>query len=215
MGRISAQQGRLPSFQRFIFREFHLGHISSEVLAPLISECEKLSPTDWEKHYNQSTLQLESLNSSLVKSSKSPLSAKAFLDLNSINPVQELFVQWVERYKLFLALKKDLLQHQIHYPVNINQFLQFANFGSFLFFKQYSGREEYADFLEDQCQLHIKRMLPDMGPSYSIASGGVCSLRVEGRPGGIQGGVFPLRVVKRRPAAVGCVRVHKGDCTLG
>ena len=27
--------------------------------------------------------------------------------------------------------------------------------------------------------------------------------------------VIPLRVVKRRPVAAGCVRVHKGDCTLG
>ncbi|MQM22999.1 hypothetical protein Taro_056060, partial [Colocasia esculenta] len=91
IGRISAQQGRLPSFQRFIFREYHLGHISSAVLAPLISECERLSPTDWEKHFNQSALQLESLNSSLVQAGKPPLSAEAFLDLNSINPVQELF----------------------------------------------------------------------------------------------------------------------------
>ncbi|MQL72453.1 hypothetical protein Taro_004788 [Colocasia esculenta] len=122
MGRISAQQCSLPSFQRFIFREFHLGHISFEVLAPLISECERLSPIDWEKHYNQYALRLESLNSSFVKSSKPPLSVEAFLDLNSNNPVQELFVQWVEWYKPILALRKDLLQYQIHYPVNINNF---------------------------------------------------------------------------------------------
>ncbi|MQL84523.1 hypothetical protein Taro_017032 [Colocasia esculenta] len=48
---------------------------------------------------------------------------------------------------------------------------QNESFGYFLFFKQSLDREEYADFLEDQRQLHIKRMLPDMGPSYSIASG--------------------------------------------
>ncbi|MQM21827.1 hypothetical protein Taro_054872 [Colocasia esculenta] len=124
MGRISAQQGRLPSFQRFLFREFHLGHISSEVLAPLLSECERLSPTDWEKHYNQSALQLEALNSSLFKVGKPTLTAEAFLDLNSINLVKEPYDQWVEQYKLFMALKKDLLQHQIHYPIKINQFLR-------------------------------------------------------------------------------------------
>ncbi|MQM20637.1 hypothetical protein Taro_053661 [Colocasia esculenta] len=66
MGRISAQQGRLPSFQRFIFWEFHLGHITSEVSL---------------------------------------------------------------------------------------------------------GKDEYATFLEAQRQLHIKRMLPVMGSSYSITYG--------------------------------------------
>ncbi|MQL96751.1 hypothetical protein Taro_029431 [Colocasia esculenta] len=172
MGRISAQQGRLPSFQRFIFREFHLGHISSEVLAPLLSECERLSPIDWEKHYNQSALQLEALNSPLFKAGKPTLTADAFLDLNSINLVQDPYLQWVERYKLFLALKKDLLQNQIHYPIKINQFLRFDSFGSFIYFKESLGTDEYANFLEDQRQLHIKRMIPNTGSSYSIAFGG-------------------------------------------
>ncbi|MQM15167.1 hypothetical protein Taro_048107 [Colocasia esculenta] len=101
MGRLSAQQGRLPSFQRFIFREYHLGHISSEILASLISECERLSPTDWERHYHQSALQLESMNSSLVRAGKPTISAEAFLDLNSINLVQEQYVQWAERGFIF------------------------------------------------------------------------------------------------------------------
>ncbi|MQM08308.1 hypothetical protein Taro_041164 [Colocasia esculenta] len=73
-----------------------------------VIECERLSLTDWEKHYNQSALQLESLNSSLFKAGKPTLTAEAFLDLNSINLVQEPYDQWVERYKLFMALKKDL-----------------------------------------------------------------------------------------------------------
>ncbi|MQM06193.1 hypothetical protein Taro_039012 [Colocasia esculenta] len=38
-------------------------------------------------------------------------------------------------------------------------------------------------------------------------------LRVEGRPGGIQGGVISLRVMKRRSAAAACVRVLEGDFT--
>ncbi|MQM08163.1 hypothetical protein Taro_041017 [Colocasia esculenta] len=171
MGRISAQQGRLPSFQRFIFREFHLGHISSEVLAPLLSECERLSPTDWEKHYNQSALQLEALNSSLFKAGKPTLTAEAFLDLNSINLVQDSYLQWVERYKLFLALKQDLMQHKLFYPIKINQFLQFSSFGSFSTYKLSLGTDEYGNFLSTQRQLHIQRMLPDMGPSYAISSG--------------------------------------------
>ncbi|MQL71658.1 hypothetical protein Taro_003976 [Colocasia esculenta] len=171
MERISAQQGRLPSFHRFLFREFHLGHITSEVLAPLLSKSERLSPSEWEKHYNQSALQLATLNSSLFKAGKPTLSAEAFLDLNSINLVQEPYAQWVERYKLFVALKKDLLQHQIHYPIKINQFLRFARFGSFLSFKVSLGKDEYGTFIDVQRHLLIKRMLPDMGSSYSIAFG--------------------------------------------
>ncbi|MQM15088.1 hypothetical protein Taro_048026 [Colocasia esculenta] len=171
MGRISTQQGRLPSIQRFLFWEFHLGHITSEVLAPLLSESERLSPTDWEKHYNQSALQLVTLNSSLFKAGKPSLSAEAFLDLNSINLVQEPHAQWVARYTLFVALKKDLLQHQIHYPIKINQFLRFANFGSFTTFKVSLGKDEYGTFIDAQHQLHIKRMLRDMGSSYSITFG--------------------------------------------
>ncbi|MQM14696.1 hypothetical protein Taro_047628 [Colocasia esculenta] len=62
-----------------------------------------------------------------------------------------------------MALKKDLLQHQIHYPIKINQFLQFASFGSFISFKVSLDKDEYATFLEAQRQLHIKRMLPVMG----------------------------------------------------
>ncbi|MQL89251.1 hypothetical protein Taro_021823 [Colocasia esculenta] len=90
---------------------------------------------DWEKHYNQSALQLESLNSSLVRAGKPPLSAEAFLDLNSINPVQELFVQWAVRYSAFISLLKDLKDHQLFYPVTIAHFLQRASFGKSIHFR--------------------------------------------------------------------------------
>ncbi|MQM16658.1 hypothetical protein Taro_049616 [Colocasia esculenta] len=133
-GVVALLKGRLPSFQRFLFREFHLGHITSEVGKP-------------------------------------PLSAEAFLDLNSINLAQEPYAQWVARYTLFVALKKDLLLHQIYYPIKINQFLRFASFGSFTSFKVSLGNDEYGTFIDAQRQLHIKRMLPDMGSSYSITFG--------------------------------------------
>ncbi|MQM12040.1 hypothetical protein Taro_044951 [Colocasia esculenta] len=171
MGRILAKQGRLPSFQRFIFREYHLGHISSAVLAPLMSECERLSPTDWERYYNQSALQLESLNSSLVRAGKPPLSAEAFLDLNSINPVQELFVQWAAQYSAFISLKKDLKDHQFFYHVTIAHFLQRSSFGKSSHFRFTLDKNQHAHFLEDQRQLYIEHMRPEMGASFSIESG--------------------------------------------
>ncbi|MQM01035.1 hypothetical protein Taro_033783, partial [Colocasia esculenta] len=60
---------------------------------------------------------------------KPSLSAEAFLDLNSINPVQELYVQWASRYSAFISLKKDLHDHQIFYPITLDCFLQHASFG--------------------------------------------------------------------------------------
>ncbi|MQL99695.1 hypothetical protein Taro_032421 [Colocasia esculenta] len=58
---------------------------------------------DWEKRYRQSALQLESVNSSLFKAGKPSLSAKAFLDLNSINPSTFFrFTMDKHQYALFL-----------------------------------------------------------------------------------------------------------------
>ncbi|MQL99047.1 hypothetical protein Taro_031763 [Colocasia esculenta] len=110
MARIIVCQGAPLAFHRFIFHEYHRGNIKSEVLAPLLSECERLSPFDWEKHYNQATQQLLNLNFSLARSNKPTLSADEFLDLNSINLAQDPFAIWVERYKVYIPLKKDLKQ---------------------------------------------------------------------------------------------------------
>ncbi|MQM09832.1 hypothetical protein Taro_042710, partial [Colocasia esculenta] len=123
---------------------------------------------DWEKHYNQSALQLEALNSSLFRSSKSRLSAEAFLDLNSINPVRELYHQWVERYSTFISLKKDLKDHQFFYPVTIDQFLQRASFGKSSYYKFTLDKANYKLFLEDQRQHYIQRLVPDMGASFTL-----------------------------------------------
>ncbi|MQM12549.1 hypothetical protein Taro_045466 [Colocasia esculenta] len=58
-------------------------------------------------------------------------------------------------------------------------------------------------------------LFPFMLKEDLVGSRVFVSLRVEERPGGIQGVVIPLRVVKRRPAAAGCLSVFEGDCTLG
>ncbi|MQM13124.1 hypothetical protein Taro_046046 [Colocasia esculenta] len=43
-----------------------------------------------------------------------------------------------------------------------------SSFGSFLSYKIALGSAKYGDFISDQRQLHIKRMVPTMGPSYQI-----------------------------------------------
>ncbi|MQM23345.1 hypothetical protein Taro_056409 [Colocasia esculenta] len=129
MGRMSAKQGRLPSFLRFIFREYHSGRISSQTLAPLISECERLTSSEWEILYQASHQQLEAINKDLVSQRKPTLSAETFLDLNSITPIQEIYVVWASRYSAFYAMKKDLLDHKIHYPISLDRFLHRASFG--------------------------------------------------------------------------------------
>ncbi|MQM23412.1 hypothetical protein Taro_056476, partial [Colocasia esculenta] len=48
-----------------------------------------------------------------------------------------------------------------------------------------------------------------------VVSRVLVSLRVEGRPGGIQGVVIPLRVVKRRPAAAGCKVISSSQDSHG
>ncbi|MQM07222.1 hypothetical protein Taro_040062 [Colocasia esculenta] len=138
MGRLSAKQGRLPSFWRFIFREYHSGRISSQTLAPLISECERLSPSEWETLYQASHLHLADLaaiNSDLARQSKPTLSAETFLDLNSITPIQEIYVLWAARYSAFYAMKQDLLDHKLFYPISLDRFLHRASFGKSTFFR--------------------------------------------------------------------------------
>ncbi|MQM23587.1 hypothetical protein Taro_056653 [Colocasia esculenta] len=135
MGRLSAKLGRLPSFLRFIFREYHSGPISSQTLAPLISECERLTPTIWETLYKEPHLQLQAINCSLVRQAKPILSAEAFMDLNSINPIQEIYVQWAARYTAFHALKQDLLDQKIFYPISLDRFLHRASFGKSTYFR--------------------------------------------------------------------------------
>ncbi|MQL76863.1 hypothetical protein Taro_009265 [Colocasia esculenta] len=171
MGRMSAKQGRMPSFLRFIFREYHSGRISSQVLGPLISECERLSPSAWETLYKESHLQLQAINSSLFRQNKPILSAEAFLDLNSVNPVQEIYVQWAARYTAFYALKKDLLDQKIFYPISLDRFLHRASFGKSTYFRFILDKDQYGAFLEQQRQLYIQRTLPAMGSSFSVAPG--------------------------------------------
>ncbi|MQL91729.1 hypothetical protein Taro_024355 [Colocasia esculenta] len=168
MGRMSAKQGRMPSFLRFIFREYHSGRISSQVLGPLISECERLSPSAWETLYKESHLQLQAINSSLFRQNKPILSAEAFLDLNSINPIQEIYVQWAARYTAFYALKKDLLDQKIFYPISLDRFLLRASVGKSTYFKFILNKDQYGEFLDQQQQLYIQRMIPAMGSSFSV-----------------------------------------------
>ncbi|MQL69959.1 hypothetical protein Taro_002260 [Colocasia esculenta] len=171
MGRMSAKQGRMPSFLRFIFREYHSGRISSQVLAPLISECERLSPTLWETLYKEPHLQLQAINSSLVRQAKPILSAEAFMDLNSINPIQEIYVQWAAIYTAFYALKQDLLDQKIFYPISLDRFLHRASFGKSTYFRIILDKDQYEEFLEEQRQLYIQRISPAMGSSFSVVPG--------------------------------------------
>ncbi|MQL73048.1 hypothetical protein Taro_005401 [Colocasia esculenta] len=191
MGRMSAKQDRLPSFLRFILRKYHSSRISSQVLAPLISECERLSPSEWEKLYKESHLQLQAINSSLFSQDKPTLSAEAFLDLNSINPIQDIYVQWAAIYTAFYALKKDLLDQKIFYPISLDRFLHRASFGKSTYFRFILDKDQYGEFLEQQRQLYIQRLIPAMGSSFSVAPvwrktwwgiQGVVPFGCEGRP---------------------------------
>ncbi|MQM18836.1 hypothetical protein Taro_051832 [Colocasia esculenta] len=171
MGRMSAKQNRMPSFLRFIFREYHSGRISSQVLAPLISECERLTPSVWETLYKEPHLQLQAINSSLSRQAKPILSAEAFMDLNSINPIQEIYVQWAARYTAFYALKQDLIDQKLFYPISSDRFLHRASFRKSTYFRFILDPNQYAEFLDQQQNLYIQRALPSMGPNFSVASG--------------------------------------------
>ncbi|MQL91034.1 hypothetical protein Taro_023639 [Colocasia esculenta] len=108
MGRIKVQKGFLVVFHRFLFREYHQGLVSAEVLAPILSECEILSPSDWARFYPLSAQQLSDLNDSQAKEGHPPVSPATFLDMNSIHLVQDPFRTWVERYKVYVVLCQEL-----------------------------------------------------------------------------------------------------------
>ncbi|MQM11863.1 hypothetical protein Taro_044774 [Colocasia esculenta] len=158
MARLFVQDGRDLSFPRFVFKQYLQGHIKADVLAPILSECDRLSPADWTKLYPLSAQQLEDLNASQASSNQPPLTPGEFLDANSLHLIWDSYLTWVERYKVFSTLKKELRSHQIDYPLKIDAFLRFASFGSFLSYKITLGSAKYGDFISDQRQLHIKRM---------------------------------------------------------
>ncbi|MQL83461.1 hypothetical protein Taro_015953 [Colocasia esculenta] len=66
---------------------------------------------------------------------------------------------------------EDLLDHKLHYLLSIDKFLQHANFGTAGPYKSSLSNQEYTSFLEDQRLLYIKRLSPEMGPSYNISWG--------------------------------------------
>ncbi|MQM19405.1 hypothetical protein Taro_052409 [Colocasia esculenta] len=212
MGRMSAKQGRMPPFLRFIFREYHSGRISSQVLAPLISECERLSPTIWETIYKEPHLQLQAINSSLVRQAKPILSAEAFMELNSINPIQEIYVQWAARYIAFYALKQDLLDQKLFYPISLDRFLHRASFGKSTYFRFILDNDQYEEFLEEQRQLYIQRISPAMGSSFSVVLGVFRQTFEDIEIKAWTGGCFPFRL-KEDQLRLG-VRIREGDSTL-
>ncbi|MQL90830.1 hypothetical protein Taro_023420 [Colocasia esculenta] len=171
MGRISVQKGNSLTFHRFVYREYHQGLIKYDLLAPLLSECEQLSPSDWERFYPLTAQQLLDLNASLARLYQPPLSAAQFLDLNSIHLIRDPFDTWVERYKVYVAMKKELKDNHIFYPISVDQFLQHASVGTSTFYKFSLDSNEYDTFIEAQRQLHIQRMAPVLGPSYSMVYG--------------------------------------------
>ncbi|MQM16314.1 hypothetical protein Taro_049270 [Colocasia esculenta] len=73
-------------------------------------ECKRLSPVDWARFYPLSAQQLDDLNASQVKINKPPVSADEFQDMNSIHLVRDPFATWVERYKVYVAMRLELKQ---------------------------------------------------------------------------------------------------------
>ncbi|MQM06920.1 hypothetical protein Taro_039752 [Colocasia esculenta] len=100
MARLFVQDDRDLSFPRFVFRQYLQGHIKADVLAPILSECERLSPEEWTKLYPLSAQQLGDLNASQASSNQPPLSPGEFLDANSLHLIRDSYLTWVERYKL-------------------------------------------------------------------------------------------------------------------
>ncbi|MQM16530.1 hypothetical protein Taro_049487 [Colocasia esculenta] len=214
LGRIKVQKGYLVSFTRFLFREYHQGHVSAEVLSPILSECERLTSSEWSKFYPLLAQQLFALNEAQAREGKPAISPATFLDMNSINLVNDPFKVWEERYKVYVAMHKALRDNHNHYPVTMDQFLTCASFGTRRFLKMNMDKNAYTDLLYQHLDLHLKRMASTMGPSYS----GVVPFGCEGRPGGIQGvvpfgcegrpggiqGVVPF-VCEGRPAELGVV----------
>ncbi|MQM16028.1 hypothetical protein Taro_048983 [Colocasia esculenta] len=171
MGRIKVQKGCLVAFPRFLFREYHQGHVSAEVLAPILSECERLTSSDWSKFYPLSAQQLFEINEAQAREGKPTISPATFLDMNSIHLVDDPFKVWEERYKVYVAMHKALTDNHNHYPVTMDQFLTCASFGTRLFLKMSMDKHAYADLLYQHLDLHLKRMASSMGPSYSLSFG--------------------------------------------
>ncbi|MQL86957.1 hypothetical protein Taro_019499 [Colocasia esculenta] len=140
MARLFVQDGRDLSFLRFVFRQYLQGHIKADVLAPILSECERLSFEEWTQLYPLSAQQLGDLNASQASSNQPLLSPGDFLDANSLHLIRDSYLTWVERYKVFFALKQELRSLKIDYPLKIEAFLRFSSFGSFLTYKLALGR---------------------------------------------------------------------------
>ncbi|MQM13394.1 hypothetical protein Taro_046319, partial [Colocasia esculenta] len=140
MARLFVQDGRDLSFPRFVFRQYLQGHIKADVLAPILSECGRLSPEEWQKLCPLSAQQLSDLNASQASSNQPLLSPGEFLDANSLHLIRDSYLTGVERYKVFFALKQELRSLKIDYPLKLEAFLRFASFGSFLTYKLALGR---------------------------------------------------------------------------
>ncbi|MQL68389.1 hypothetical protein Taro_000689 [Colocasia esculenta] len=173
LGRIKVQKGYLVAFNRFLFREYHQGHVTADVLVFALSECERLSPVDWTKLYPLSAHQLSHVNESLAKEGQSQISAAQFLDMNSIHLVHDPYQTWIERYKVYVAMRMELKHKQNFYLVSMDQFLAYASFGKVSFLKISLDSDQYARLLDEQLVHHLRRMAPLIGPSYSIEPGNI------------------------------------------
>ncbi|MQL70070.1 hypothetical protein Taro_002365 [Colocasia esculenta] len=171
MARLHVYEGRDLSFQRFVFKHYLEGQISADILAPILSECERLTSDEWLKHYPLSAQQLSDLNASQAQANLPPRTPGDFLDANSRHLIRNTFTIWLERFKIFRDLMKEVRSHQIFYPIKMDKFLLFAGFGSFSIFKIALGLDKYGDFISEQWKLHLKQMAPTMGPSYKIEIG--------------------------------------------
>ncbi|MQL78473.1 hypothetical protein Taro_010899 [Colocasia esculenta] len=158
-------------FEEGILREYYQGHVSAEVLAPILSECERVTSSDWSKFYPLSAQQLFEINEAQVREGKPAISPATFLDMNSIHLFDDPFKVWEERYKVYVALHKALRDNHNHYPVTMDQFLTCASFGTRRFLKMSMDKNAYADLLYQHLDLHLKRMASTMGPSYSVSFG--------------------------------------------
>ncbi|MQM23607.1 hypothetical protein Taro_056674, partial [Colocasia esculenta] len=90
----------------------------------------------------------------------------------SNNPFQtHLLTCTISYYLLFFSyfLLLPFLRHLQHHLLQLDPHHLHANFGTSSSYKMSLGKDEYAKFLEAQRQLHIQRMAPVMGPSYTIA----------------------------------------------
>ncbi|MQL68922.1 hypothetical protein Taro_001221 [Colocasia esculenta] len=215
LGRIKVQKGYLVAFNRFLFREYHQGHVTADVLASALSECERLSPTDWTKLYPLSAHQFSHVNESLAKEGQSQILAAKFLDMNSIHLVHDPYQTWVERYKVYVAMRMELKHKQNFYPVSMDQFLACASFGKVSFLKISLDSDQYARLLDEQLVHHLRRMPPLMGPSYSIEPGGVVPFGCEGRHGVVSRVLFPSVVKEDLVRYPGCCSLRLKEDQLG